>query len=66
MAQSTPWQLRVSQQLDDAARAWCDEHEVTLSELIRSAVADAIDQPELLETVRKPGRPANTLDTTEQ
>lgn len=60
MAESKPWQLRVSQQLDNAARAWCDQHEVTLSELIRSSVAGAIEQPELLETIRGVGRPVKT------
>lgn len=62
MSDSTKWQLRVSTELDDAARAWCDEHKVTLSDLIRSAVADAIDQSELLETIQGPGRPPRGCD----
>lgn len=57
MPPRTRRELRFSPEIDAAIDAYCEAHGVEFSMLVRRLVCTEIGRPELVNTMRLPGRP---------
>lgn len=57
MAGSRMIQIRVSEEIDDAIREWCEANETEVSELLRVSALIVMERLDLIGTMRKPGKP---------
>lgn len=65
MAPSKTIRTRVTDEIDAALRAYCEQHGISLSDLLREAALEKIDRPDLIETMPPQGRP-RSADSTDQ